>query len=116
MDAQLITIEEVQSTLAQLRQDPNTRRRFPKQLWDSIIQLTKIYPFEDICRQLNINPVYLKRKIQPIIPLEFQECTVSTPLPSINTVTIELSSNLGLKAVIQGPMSCLDCLYRLFGR
>src|SRR3974390_2958246 len=116
MDTQLTTLEEIQSTLDQLRQDPNTKRRFPKKIWDAIIQLTNTYPIQDICRQLNINPVYLKHKIQQTDVLEFHEVAFPTPLPSINIVTIELSSNSGLKAMIQGPVACLDCLHKLFGR
>jgi hypothetical protein len=116
MESQSITVEEIRSTLDQLRQNPLTKRRFPQKLWDSIIQLTKTYPLNDICRQLDINPVYLRRKIQNTkkAPLEFREVSF-TALPSTNTVTIELSSTTGLKAIVQGSISCLDCLYKLFG-
>jgi hypothetical protein len=118
MDTQLITIEEIQSNLKQLRKNTKTQRRFPQKLWDSIIQLAKIYPLNDICHQLAIHPAYLKRKIQQSKEneLEFRELTFSTPLSSTHVVTIQLSSNTGLNATIQGPISCLDCLHKLFGR
>jgi hypothetical protein len=111
------TVEEIRSTLDQLRQNPQTKRRFPKKLWDSIIQLTKNYSFDDICSQLDINPVYLKRKICQATEdgLEFHEVTFAGPVTSNNEVKIELSSRSGLKAMIQGPISCLDCLHKLFG-
>jgi len=116
MKTHLNTIEEIRSTLTKLRKDPNTKRRFPKFLWDSIIRLTKVYPLEDICCQTNIHPAYLKHKIRQFKkePLEFREVTFSS-LPSPKEITIELSSPDGLKAVIRGPISCLDCLYPLFG-
>ena len=113
-------LEEIRSNLNRLRQDPNTKRRFPKKLWDSIIQMAKIYPHNDLCRELGIHPVYLKRKIQQITKnslaienaLEFQEVALSAP--SNNLVTIQLSNDK-LKATIQGPVCCLDFLPQLFG-
>ena len=56
MEAKFIPIEEIRSTLDRLRQDPKTQRNFPWELWTSIIQLTKIHPVEEVCRQLQINP------------------------------------------------------------
>src|SRR5262249_20953958 len=111
MEIQLTTIEEIRSTLDLLRKDPKTQRRFPQKLWDSIIQLTNVYTLADICQELAINPNFLRRKIQQSKGkmLEFREIT----LPSTNAVTIELSSATGLKALIQGPISSLDCLYKL---
>lgn len=118
METKLAAFEDVRVALNQLRQHPNTKRKFPQQLWDSIIHLTKIYPLEEVCRQINISPVYLKRKIQQAKEktLEFREITFSASLPPPNVVSIELCSCDGLKAMIQGPISCLDGLYKLFGR
>jgi hypothetical protein len=117
MDAQPITIDEVRYTLDQLRKDPKTKRRFPRKLWDSIIQLTKTNPLGDICRQLAIHPGYLKHKIKQSKSneFEFRELTFPAHL-STNEITIELSSHIGLKAVVRGPISSLDCLYTLFRR
>jgi hypothetical protein len=50
MEAKFTTIEEIRSTLDRLRQDPKTQCNFPRELWTSIIQLTKIYPVEEVCR------------------------------------------------------------------
>ena len=118
MEAKFIPIEEIRSTLDRLRQDPNTQRRFPRELWTSIIQLTTIYPVEEVCRQLQINPIYLKRKIhQSKEPaLEFREIVMPAAQSTSDTVTIELRSADGLQAKIQGPLSCLDYLSKLFRR
>lgn len=117
MDNLYVTFEEIRSTLDQLRQNPKTKRRFPQELWDSIIQLTRNHSFNDICSQLDINPVYLKRKIRQSGEdrLEFQEVAFAEPITSNNEVKIELSSASGIKALIRGPISCLNCLYKLFG-
>jgi hypothetical protein len=114
MDTQLITLDEIRSTLDRLRQDSNTKRRFPKTLWDSIIQLTKFHPVQDICHQLNINPIYLRCKIRQSKEHELEFREVALTMPS-SLVTIELSSKSGLKATIQGPISCLNYLHKLFG-
>ena len=118
MEAKFIPIGEILSILDRLRQDPNTRRRFPRELWDSIIQLTKIYSIEEVGRQLHINPVYLKRKIHQSKEqeLEFREISIQASPPVSDMVTIELNSAAGLKARIQGPISCLNYLHKLFGR
>jgi hypothetical protein len=117
MKAKLIPIEEIRSTLDRLRQDPNTQRKFPREIWISIIQLTKIYPIEDVCHRLQINPIYLKRKIHQFKEpaLQFREVVMPTT-QSADMVTIELSSADGLQAKIQGPFSCLNYLSKLFGR
>jgi hypothetical protein len=113
-----VTVEKIRSALDQLRRNPQTKRRFPKELWDSIIQLTRNHSFVDICSQLDINPIYLKQKIRQSKDdqLEFQEVTFAAPMTSNNEVKIELISTSGLTAMIQGPISCLNCLYTLFGR
>jgi len=115
MNTKTTSIEEIRSTLARLRQDPTTKRRFPSELWDTIIQLTKTYSIKEVCRQLEIDPVYLKRKIPPPKKqdLEFREIS---PLLPPDVITIELTTIAGLKAKIRGPVSCLNHLSKLFGR
>lgn len=115
MDIAPTTIEEIRSVLDQLRQNPKTKRRFPQKLWDSIIRLTEIYPLKDVCQRLNISPIYLRRKILQSNEntLEFREIPFSAPFSSAN-VRIELVSKDGLNATIQGPITCLDSLYKLF--
>jgi hypothetical protein len=119
MNAKHIPIEEIRSTLDRLRQDPSTQRKFPRELWGSIIQLTKVYPIEEVCRQLRIDPIYLQHKMDQSQEqaLEFREI-VTPATPSVSDrVTIELSSSTtGLRARIQGPLSCLNCLHKLFER
>jgi hypothetical protein len=57
-------IEEVCKTLVLLRQNPTTKKKFPSETWDAIIQLTKTYSHEEICRRLQLAPGLLKRKIR----------------------------------------------------
>ena len=113
----LITIEDLRSTLIQLRQNPKTKRKFPREVWDSILQLAKTYSVEELCCQLHINLVYLKEKIRDSKQqvLEFREIPMPKSQPVLDTVTIELSTPSGLKAKIQGPVACMNNLYKLFG-
>ena len=116
MEAKIIPIEELRSTIDRLRQDPKTQRKFPQELWTSIIGLIKIYPTEEICRRLLINPTYLKRKIHQSneTTLEFREIVMPAVQSAPDIVTIELKSADGLQAKIQGPFSCLNYLTKLF--
>lgn len=118
MDTKLIPIKELRSILDRLRQDPKTRRRFPQKLWTSIIQLTKIYSMETVCHHLQINPIYLKRKIHQSkeTALTFREIVMPATQSVPDTVTIELKSADGLQVKIQGPFSCLNFLCQLFKR
>lgn len=117
METKFIPIEEIRATLDQLRQDPNTQRKFPREIWISIIQLTKIYPIENVCLRLQINPIYLKRKIHQFKEPATQFREIVMPAAQLaDTVTIELRSADGLQAKIQGPFSCLNYLSKLFGR
>lgn len=115
------TLEEICLALKIMREKPASRRRFPKQLWDAIFELTKIYSHQEICRRLKVQPAYLKQKIQKSQnhsnDLEFQEI-VCKPVEGCftDTVVIELISASGLKAKIQGPSSCLKHLSELFAR
>jgi hypothetical protein len=110
MNADLI--EEVRKTLVLLRQNPTTRKRFPSETWDTIIQLTKTHSHEEICQRLQLAPGLLKRKIRQRTPsMEFHEISLNNI--SAETVTIELISKNGIQAKIQGPLSCLNCLQQL---
>jgi|ERR1041384_607121 hypothetical protein len=117
MNHQPPILEEIHHTLTQLR--TSKTHKFPQELWDSIIRLTEIYPVEHVCQYLKIQPAYLKRKIcskevNQSQDLDFQE--VTCPVKSVypDTIVIELSSHNGLRAKIQGPLSCLNCLSSLF--
>ena len=110
-------IAEIQSTLTRLRQQPETRNRFPKEVWKSIIHLTKLYPIDELCERLQIPPAYLRRKIQSleIVPLELREVSpFIIQNSSSDSIIIELSTSSGLKAKIQGPLSIISCLQSLF--
>ena len=105
-------IEEVRKTLVLLRQNPTTKKRFPSETWDAIIQLTKTHSHEEICRRLQLAPALLKRKIgQRTASMDFHEISLNNI--SAETVTIELISKNGIQAKIQGPLSCLNCLQQL---
>lgn len=47
MNTQTDIFEEIQDSLIRLRQNPLTRRKFPKELWESIISLTQVYPIAE---------------------------------------------------------------------
>ncbi len=121
MSNQPKTLEEIHTTLKTLRGSPSFRNRFPKKLWDSIIELTKVLPFQELCRQLEIQPAYLKRKMQqsqniPLDTIDFQEISYGIQGTHFtDVVVIELISDSGLRARIQGPSTCLNCLSSLFG-
>lgn len=105
-------IEEVRTRLVLLRQNPKTKKRFPSETWDAIIQLTKTHSHEEICQRLQIAPDLLKRKIgQRQASMEFHEISLNNI--SAETVTIELISKNGIQVKIQGPLSCLNCLQQL---
>ena len=115
MNFQNSSLEEIFSILKGLRQEAKTKRKFPIALWEAIIRFTESRPVDEVCDYLQINPVYLKRKMlqlrKPGI-IDFHEVAIQDMLPT--TVIIELHSNSGLKAKIQGPISCLNCLNQLF--
>jgi len=116
MNLKFDTIEEVQVALEMLRSNPGTRRKFPKQIWDSIIRLTQMYSIKEICRRLNIDRAYLSRKIpqsRNVEQVDFQEISLHSQNVR-SDVVIELFSVSGLRAKIQGPSSCLTCLQSLF--
>lgn len=108
-------IEDICETLVHLRQNPATKRRFPSETWDAIIQLTKTYSREVICRRLQLAPALLKRKIEKqMASVEFHEIPIHH-IPT-ETIIIELTARNGIRAKIQGPLSCLNCLQQLLGR
>lgn len=116
------TINDVQAVLTTLRNSSGSRRKFPKEVWDSIIHLTKTQSIEQVCRQLQLQPAYLKRKMQQLqkvssqtAEMDFQE--IAFPIQnfhSADTVVVELSSDSGLRAKIQGSSSCLNYITSLF--
>jgi hypothetical protein len=117
---QLETLKDIHATLTALRMQPGSRRKFPKEVWDSILHLTKIHPIKEVCRQLQLQPAYLRRKMQQFQKncsenIDFQE--ISFPIQGFHptdAVIIELSSDSGLKAKIQGSSSCLNYIVSLF--
>ena|SRR5271155_1589274 len=116
MNSKIDTLEEIQATLEKLRSNSSSRRKFPKEVWDSIIRLAKLHSTKEVCEYLHINPVYLKRKIpssKNMQALDFQEIPYNSK-NICSDVVIELLSTSGLKAKIQGPQSCLNFLQSLF--
>lgn len=117
METNQDAFQDIKETLAQLRLNPNTRRHFPHEFWDAVIKLTQNYSIEEVCRQLDMSPIYLKRKMETKRQiLEFREISIPKSLTQIDTVTIELSAPDGLRAKIQGSISCLSPLFKLFER
>ena len=106
MNFQNSSLEEIFSILKSLRQKATTRRRFPIALWEAIIRLVETHPLDEVCQYLQINPIYLKRKMLQVhksCSLDFHEVAIQDIQPT--TVLIELKSNSGLSARIQGPVS-----------
>lgn len=117
MDMQLPSIEAIKNTLNHLRQDKKTKIRYPSWVWKAIIGLLESHSINELANQLEISPAYLRRKARQLQGPEsicFQE--IITDFNPIDTVVIELEDKLGLKAKIQGRISCLTCLEKLFGR
>jgi len=107
-------IEAVHAILVRLRQNPTTKKKFPSETWDAIIQLTKTHSYKEVCRRLQIHSSLLKSKIrQSTVSMEFREISLQN-IPT-ESVIIELISKNGMKAKIQGPLSCLNCLQQLLG-
>ena len=117
MEAKCTSIDDIRSHLDQVRQNPKTRFKFPRELWDSIVQLTKTHSVEELCHLLDIKLSYLKYKVHQSKEqnLEFRELSVAASQVNLETVIIELSSSKGMKAKIQGPVSCLNYLCKFFG-
>jgi len=118
MNCQTTLLKDVSIKLTELRSDSRTSRKFPKELWDSVISLTNIYSIKEVCQHLKISPIYLKRKMNSTETqfqhLDFQELPNPAPKENYsNAVIIELSFPNGLKAKIQGPLSCCHSLYSL---
>jgi len=114
MSKKINSIDKVKKALTLIRKKSKTK--FPKELWDSIINLTHTHSFQEVCESLQISPVYLKRKIcqsQNTNSLDFQEISMPA-ISSPEIVVIELNSSSGLSARIQGPLNCLNCIYTLF--
>lgn len=108
--------KELELTLKQLRQQSKTKHRYPQEVWDRIISLVNNHSLQKVCSRLNISPFYLKGKMRASSPppLEFKE--ISTPQICSELVSIELMSNCGITAKIQGPASCLSYLNALLRR
>lgn len=108
------SIEDIYTALVRLRQIPATKKRFPTEIWDAIVQLTQTHSHKELCQRLRLAPGLLKRKVQQrVTSMEFQEislCNVPT-----ETITIELIAKNGMRAKIQGPLSCMNCLQQLLG-
>jgi hypothetical protein len=118
MNTQKDPFYEIEAALTQLRQQTKTRRKFPQKLWGAIIRLTQTHSIQAVSLRLKIHPTYLKQKIKEfhkISPLDFREISVPVEACS-NTVSIELVSDFGVRAKIQGPLSCLNYLSPLFRR
>ena len=117
MNSHVNSLEEIHATLELLRKESTSRQKFPKELWNAIIRLTQVHSIQEICKKLKFNPAYLKLKIrqsQESSTIDFHEVSPSLHGMHSDVITIELSLHPGLKAKIQGPLSCLSCLRSLF--
>jgi hypothetical protein len=115
MDQSLDTLDQLAISLDALRQNPMTRRRFPKEFWDSIFQLAKTHSLNDICHRLHLDPAYVKAKTSHSQQEQLSFCELSLPPDSSASVFIELACG-SLNAKIRGPVSCIDHISALFRR
>lgn len=107
-------IEEVRAALILARQNPATKRKFLTETWDAVIQLAQTHSHQELCQRLQLDPALLKRKIEQRRPsIEFHELSLQNI--SSERITIELISKKGMRAKIEGPLSCLNCLPQLMG-
>lgn len=108
------SIEDICAALVSLRQNPSTKKRFPREIWDAIVRLTKTHSQMELCQKLQLDPCLLKRRVkQRIASMEFHEISIQN-IPQ-ETVIIELIAKNGMQAKIQGPLSCLNCLQQILG-
>ena len=115
MDLPFSTLETVQEALNHLRKE--RKSRYPAEIWKAIIGLLEHHTVGELSNRLQISSSCLKRKAQQLQasdPIYFQE--ISTDFSTNNMVAIELQDSFGLKARIQGPAFCLECLQKLFGK
>jgi hypothetical protein len=116
MNQRIQTLEEIFVALTELRSKSESRRKFPNELWMAIIHWAQVQSIEEVCNRLKINPIYLKRKMRQLQgnALDFQEICFREQVLQSGRVVIELLSNHGLKAKIEGDSSCLNYLVSLF--
>lgn len=108
------SIEDICAALVRLRQNPSTKKRFPREIWDAIVRLTKTHSHTKLCQRLQLDPGLLKRRVkQRMASMEFHEISIQNI--SQESVVIELIAKNGMQAKIQGPLSCLNCLQQLLG-
>ena len=115
MDQSLNTLDQLAITLDTLRQNPMTRRRYPKEFWDSILQLAKTHSLSDICHRLHLDLAYVKTKMKCSQQEDLSFCELPFQADSSASVFIELTCG-SLNAKIRGPVSCIDHIYALFRR
>lgn len=120
MNQRIYTLEEISSALTHLRSTAKSKRRFPKELWASIVHWAEVQSIEEICERFKIHPTYLKEKVRKSKQnsLDFQEvsCRSQSFHQDQDMVVIELSSDEGIRARIEGSASCLNYLVSLFRR
>lgn len=144
MEGQSVSLEYVREELSRARNNPSSKNRFSKKLWDDIFSLIKIYSFNVVCKELNLCRYFLAKKIKMTQTIRnegqlgengnaFKNSHISrqaeiTPTavkkPVFREIPFEPLPNhdhivieltqLDLKARIEGPSSCLESLIPLF--
>ena len=104
------SIEEVREKLRQVRANPETKRKFPKQLWEEICVLADHHSVEVVSQKLGIGPGYLYEKLGQRRKGQVEFCEVIVGAPK--EVVIELSRG-DLKGRIEG--ASVDLIKELFG-
>ena len=104
------SIEKVREKLRQVRANPETKRKFPKQLWEEICVLADHHSVEVVSQKLGIGRGYLYEKLGQRRKGQVEFCEVIVGAPK--EVVIELSRG-DLKGRIEG--ASIDLIKELFG-
>ena len=76
------SIEEVREKLRQVRANPETKRTFPKQLWEEICVLADHHSVEVVSEKLGIARDYLYEKLRQRRKGQVEFCEVIVPSKS----------------------------------
>ena len=98
------SIEQVREKLRQVRANPETKRKFPKQLWEEICVLADHYSVEVISQKLDIGRDYLYEKLGQRKKGQIEFCEVIVGAPK--EIVIELYRG-ELKGRIEGASADL---------
>src|SRR5690242_20091133 len=63
-----LDLNHVRSQFEAWRASRIRRKPIPENLWSAAIALLELYPFRIVCRELRLNPKYLRKRCGGILP------------------------------------------------